>query len=443
MIDSIRKAKISFKRIKGKKNPFKFRPKSSKRKHLNLAKRHAKEIRFRIYGMVSILISVSFLGFLLFSIIYHGYSALQKTEIRLTVNISEDLIDADNIAGSNFRKIKNNSLKLMFPEVRSRKDVFSLYSLISGDGASEIREFVIKNPEVIGKSQELWLTASSDVDMFMKGKIDRNIEENRRKIKDKQIIWIDYLQIQGRVQTSFNTIFFTEGDSREPEQAGVLGSIIGSVFTILVCMLVSLPLGVGAAIYLEEFAPKNRFTDIIEVNINNLAAVPSIIFGLLALAVYLNFFGMPRSSSLVGGFALAFLVLPTIVITTRNALKAVPPSIRYAATALGATKMQVVMHHTVPYAMPGIMTGTILSVARALGETAPLLMIGMVAFVADIPSNFTDPATTLPVQVYLWADSPELGFAEKTSACIIILLLFLIFANAWAVYLRKKFEYRW
>jgi phosphate transport system permease protein len=262
-------------------------------------------------------------------------------------------------------------------------------------------------------------------------------------VSNAELAWYDKLDNADRVETRFNTDFFVNADSREPEEAGILGAVTGSLLTLLITLLLSFPVGVMAAIYLEEFAPKNRWTDLIEVNINNLAAVPSIVFGLLGLAMFLNFFGFPRSAPLVGGMVLALMTLPTIIIAARSALKAVPPSIREAALGLGASPLQVVTHHVLPLAMPGILTGTIIGMAQALGETAPLLMIGMIAFIVDIPSGFTDPATVLPVQIYLWADSPERAFVERTSAAIMVLLAFLIFMNFIAVLLRRKFERRW
>ena len=246
-----------------------------------------------------------------------------------------------------------------------------------------------------------------------------------------------------QIETRFNISFFTDGNSREPEQAGIWGAVVGSFLTLVITLLLSFPIGVLAAVYLEEFAPKNRWTDLIEVNINNLAAVPSIVFGLLGLAVFLNFFELPRSAPLVGGMVLALMTLPTIIIASRAALKAVPPSIREAALGMGASKLQVMTHHVLPLAMPGILTGTIIGMAQALGETAPLLMIGMVAFVVDIPGGFTDPASVLPVQIFMWADLPERAFVAKTSAAIMVLLGFLILMNALAVLLRKRFERRW
>lgn len=420
---------------------------NSNKKHLN--KRHRANRRFRLYGLLAVLVSFLFLGTLLYSIISKGYTAFQQTEVRLPITFAEEAIDPTGernpevLAAADYQGLVYASLKERFPDVASRMEMLQLYNLVSKGAGFMLQQEVLANPKLIGTAQEVWLKASADVDMFEKGTISRDVEEARRKIKDKQILWLDALSAEGRIKKAFNTTFFTEGDSREPEDAGILGSVVGSLFTVIACMAVAFPLAVLTAVYLEEFAPKNKFTDFIEVNINNLAAVPSIVFGLLGLAVYLTWVGLPRSSSLVGGLTLALMVLPTIVITTRLSLRAVPPSIRDGARALGASPLQVVAHHTLPLAMPGIMTGTILSIARALGETAPLLMIGMVAFIADIPHGFTDPAVVMPVQVYLWADSPELAFAERTSAAIMVLLLFLIAMNALAVYLRKRFERRW
>jgi phosphate transport system permease protein len=299
------------------------------------------------------------------------------------------------------------------------------------------------NPDLIDSTIRLWVPADDDIDMLQKGHIDRDVAESERRIDDQQIGWVDKLIEQNRIRSSFNTTFFTAGDSREPELAGIWGAAVGSMFTLAVTLLLSFPIGVAAAVYLEEFAPVNRWTDMIEVNINNLAAVPSIVFGLLGLAVFINFFGLPRSAPLVGGLVLTLMTLPTIIIASRAALKSVPPSIREAALGLGASKMQMVFHHVLPLAMPGMLTGTIIGMAQALGETAPLLMIGMVAFIVDIPTAVTDPSTVMPVQIYLWADSPERAFVERTSAAIMLLLTFLISMNALAVYLRKKFERRW
>jgi phosphate transport system permease protein len=302
---------------------------------------------------------------------------------------------------------------------------------------------VLRDPDIIGRNISVWVPADDDVDMLMKGHFKADVAESSRRLSDKQLAWIEQLKEQGKIRKKFNKTFFTAGDSREPELAGIWGAAVGSFFALLVTLLLSFPIGVAAAVYLEEFAPKNRWTDLIEVNINNLAAVPSIVFGLLGLAVFLNFFGFPRSAPLVGGLVLTLMTLPTIIIASRAALQSVPPSIREGALGVGASKMQMVVHHVLPLALPGMLTGTIIGMARALGETAPLLMIGMVAFIVDVPRGLTDPSTVLPVQIYLWADSPERAFVERTSAAIMVLLVFLMLMNAAAIVLRRKFEKRW
>jgi phosphate transport system permease protein len=306
-----------------------------------------------------------------------------------------------------------------------------------------LQQRVVDDPSLIGTTAQVWLAASDDLDMLNKGHIRRDVPESERRVDDKQIAWFDALTGQGLTRQSFNSVFFTAADSREPEEAGIWGAIVGSLFTMLITLLLSFPLGVATAVYLEEFARKSRWTDLIEVNINNLAAVPSIVYGLLGLAIFLGFFGLPRSAPVVGGMVLALMTLPVIIIASRAALKAVPPSIRQGALAVGASHLQAVLHHVVPLALPGMMTGAIIGMARALGETAPLLMIGMVAFIADVPGSPNDPATVLPVQIYLWADSPERAFVEKTSAAILVLLVFLLLMNALAVVLRRRFERRW
>jgi phosphate transport system permease protein len=279
--------------------------------------------------------------------------------------------------------------------------------------------------------------------MLMKGHFDRGLPESTRRLTDAQLEWVDRLVEQDRLEKRFNTTFFTAGDSREPELSGIRGAVVGSFYTLLVTLLLAFPIGVATAVYLEEYAKRNRWTDLIEVNINNLAAVPSIVFGLLGLAVFINFFGIPRSTPLVGGIVLALMTLPTIIIATRASLKSVPPSIREAALGVGASRTQTVFQHVLPQAMPGMLTGAIIGMAQALGETAPLLMIGMVAFIVDVPGGVTDPSTVLPVQIFLWADSPERAFVERTSAAIMVLLGFLFLMNAIAVVLRKRFEHRW
>lgn len=408
-----------------------------------LARRYKAEKRFRLYGLSAIIISLVCLSTLFISIIANGYTAFQQTFIKLEVFLDDTQIEKNNLAAANYGGIVKQSLRSMFPDVKSRKDKSDLYSLVSSGASYDLQGYVSENTDKIGQTIEIWVPADDDVDMLIKGHVDRNVPQSDRRIKDNRLAWIDVLQARGSIKKKFNTTFFTAGDSREPELAGIWGAASGSFFTLIVTLLLSFPIGVAAAVYLEEFAPTNRWTDMIEVNINNLAAVPSIVFGLLGLAVFLNFFGLPRSAPLVGGFVLTLMTLPTIIIASRASLKSVPPSIREAALGVGASKTQMVTHHVLPLALPGMMTGTIIGMAQALGETAPLLMIGMVAFIVDIPGGFTDPATVLPVQIYLWADSPERGFLEKTSAAIMILLLFLISMNALAVILRKKFERRW
>lgn len=414
-----------------------------------LKKRHAKEARFQWYGRIAILISISFLIFMFVAIVSRGSGAFQQTKIGLNIDFQEQLIDplgtrdVNTLARANYKPLISNSLSQLFPQVESRAEKRSLYKLVSSGAAFELGGLVQKNSNLIGTSQTIWITASSEVDLFTKGKIDESISEDLRRLKDKDIAWIKELEDKGVVKRKFNTAFFKNGDSREPAMAGILGAALGSFFSLVVCFLIAFPLGILTAVYLEEYARKNRLTDFIEVNINNLAAVPSIVFGLLGLSIFLNFFELPRSTPLVGGMVLALMTLPTIIIASRSILRSVPQSIRDAALGLGATKTQTTFHHVVPLAMPGMLTGTILGMARALGETAPLLMIGMVAFIVDIPKGVTDVATSLPVQIFLWADSPEKGFVERTSAAIMVLLVFLVLMNLLAVYLRRKLERRW
>jgi phosphate transport system permease protein len=408
-----------------------------------LAKRYRAEKRFRLYGLAAIMISLCFLSVLFFDIISKGYSAFFQTYIKLDIDFSPEIIDRSNLSAANYQGLVRGALRAKFPDVQGRRNKKMLYGMVSSGAAFQLRQMVLEDNSLIGQTRSVWVPADDDVDMFMKGRINPDVPEGERRLKDKQLAWIKAFKTEGRIVKRFNRVFFTAGDSREPELAGIWGAACGSFYTLLVTLLLSFPIGVAAAVYLEEFAPKNRWTDLIEVNINNLAAVPSIVFGLLGLAVFLNFFGFPRSAPLVGGLVLTLMTLPTIIIASRAALKSVPPSIREAALGIGASQMQMVGHHVLPLAMPGMLTGTIIGMAQALGETAPLLMIGMVAFIVDIPGGFTDPAAVLPVQIYLWADSPERAFVERTSAAIMVLLGFLICMNALAVYLRKRFERRW
>ncbi|MCC4239492.1 MULTISPECIES: phosphate ABC transporter permease PstA [Thalassospira] len=415
----------------------------------NIKKRYAAERRFKIYGLSAIGVALLALFVLGFSIVSKGYSAFFQTYIQLEVHFDPAEIDPDRtgdpavIGKANFDGLIKQSLRERFPEVTSRRDRRDLYGIVSGGASYDLRERVMENPNLIGQTRKIWLISGDDFDMLNKGYIDAEVDESSRRLNDQEIGWYNALVEDGAVEKQFHARFFTSGDSREPELAGIWGAAVGSFYTLLVTLALSFPIGVLAAVYLEEFAPKNRFTTIVEVNINNLAAVPSIVFGLLGLEVYLNVMHLPRSAPVVGGLTLALMTLPTIIIASRAAIKAVPPSIRQAALGLGASPVQTVTHHVLPLAMPGILTGTIIGMAQALGETAPLLMIGMVAFIVDIPGGALDPATVLPVQIYLWADSPERAFVEKTSAAIMVLLAFLILMNGLAVYLRKKFERKW
>ncbi len=414
-----------------------------------LARRYRRERNFKLLGLGAILIGLLFVSFLFVSIVSKGYTAFEQTYIELEVNFDPEKIapvgetDPQVIAKGDFGGIVKAALREEFPSVTNRREKKVLYGLVSTGASFQLLDMVQQDPSLIGTAQSVWLVADDDVDMLIKGHIDLNQPESDRRIKDNQLGWIQQLQEQGRIEKRFNTVFFTAGDSREPELSGIKGAVFGSIFTLLITLAIAFPVGVAAAVYLEEFAPKNRWTDLIEVNINNLAAVPSIVFGLLGLAVFINFFGLPRSVPMVGGLVLALMTLPTIIIASRAALKSVPPSIREAALGIGASPMQTITHHVLPLALPGMLTGTIIGMAQALGETAPLLMIGMVAFIVDIPGGPMDPSTVLPVQIYLWADSPERAFVERTSAAIMVLLAFLIGMNLLAVWLRKKFERRW
>ncbi len=405
-----------------------------------LARRYRKERWFRRCGLGAVIVTIGFLGILFGSIVVNGWSAFEQAEILLKVHFDPAMFDVDNLAAADYGGLVKKSLQRMFPEVKDRRDKRKLNKLISIGAAFILQNHIIHDTSLIGKTLKIWLPVDDEVDMFLKGYIRRDVPESERRLTDQQIGWIDRLVAGGLLKEKFNTTFFTAGDSREPELAGIHGAVAGSFFTLIVTLTLSFSIGAATAVYLEEFAPRNRWTDFIEVNINNLAAVPPIIFGLLGLAVFLNFFNMPRSSPLVGGLVLTLMTLPTIIITSRASLKSVPSSIREAAFAIGASKMQAIIHHILPLAMPGMMTGTIIGMAQALGEAAPLLMIGMVAFIADVPHGFTDPATVLPVQIYLWADAPARAFVERTSAAIMVLLALLISMNGLAVFLRKKFE---
>lgn len=416
-----------------------------------LKRRYAAERRFQAYGLIAISIAIAFVGILFASIISKGWSAFLQSSIQLDVKL-----DAAEFAGpdgeptdtsirtASYEKMARDALAAALGiENPSRKDKRELRGLLSRGVDVQIREKVLADRSVIGTTIPVWVLAHDDVDALLKGSIDRATPEDRRQLNDLQVGWVDKLVAEGRLVKQFNTGLFTYGASSQPETSGLGVALIGSFFMMLTVALLAVPIGVAAAAYLEEFAPKNRLTDIIEVNINNLAAVPSIVFGLLGLAVFINFMGLPRSASLVGGLVLSLMTLPTVIIATRAAIRAVPPSIREAALGVGASKMQTLFHHVLPLALPGIMTGTIIGLVQALGETAPLLMIGLVAFVVDYPSTPLDPATALPVQIYMWASSAERGFVERTMGATMVLLMFLFAMNAAAVYLRRRFERKW
>ncbi|WP_439816140.1 phosphate ABC transporter permease PstA [Zavarzinia sp. CC-PAN008] len=415
----------------------------------SLKRRYAAERRFRLYGLVAISVAVLFLVTLLGSILIKGTPAFFQSRIGLDITFSADVIDPTGARDpvqmnqADYGKLIRAALDTEFPEVTERRERRALGQLLSAAAPYELAAMVRNDPALIGQTQRVWFVASDMIDMVRKGSIDRTTAEGDRPVKDRELAWMDKLEAQGRIETVFNLDFFTSADSVEPELAGIWGALSGSFFMLVVTLFLSFPIAVMAAIYLEEFAPKNRWTDLIEVNINNLAAVPSIVFGLLGAAVFLNFFDMPRGAPIVGGIVMALLVLPTMIVAGRVALKAVPPSIREAALGIGASPVQVATHHVLPLAMPGMLTGTILAMAHALGETAPLLMIGMVAFITAAPEGFTDAATALPVQIFLWADKPERAFIEKTSGAIIVLLAFLVVMNLLAVLLRRRLERRW
>jgi phosphate transport system permease protein len=494
-----------------------------------VAKRYAAERRFRFYGATALALTALFLAILLVDIVSKGLPAFIEKTVALDVTVDPAEVDPAQLAGGNYDKMVKEAFRAEFPEVTGRSERKALGALLSSGGGDALRQMVVADPALIGKTVPVPVLLGADAGLYLKGmltdlttaagkaplniarlegeegyvltgdtsgesaeqqlglaagqvvrfkggalrvtgtqngylKADAifapeapvialpagqwdiltfSVPESNRRINDAQALWLEQLKSEGRIETSFAWRFFEAGDSREPELAGIRGALVGSLLTVAVALVLALPLGIAAAVYLEAFAPKNKWTGLIEVNINNLAAVPSIIFGLLGLAVFLHFFGLPRSAPVVGGLVLALLVLPTIIIASRAALKAVPPSITEAALGVGASKQQAVFQHVVPLALPGIMTGTILGLARAFGETAPLLMIGMIAFIADVPQGFTSAATVLPVQVFLWSDLPEIAFKSKTAAAIMVLLVVLFALNAVAIYLRKRFDRRW
>ena len=415
-----------------------------------IAQRRAAEWRFQAYGIAAILFGLFFVALLFGVIGSKGYTALLQTQLTLPVTFDKAVIDPNNngshddLMAADYASLAAAALYKKLGIAPGDAAATALADGLISTGADvELRKVVLADPSVIGATRTVSLLAHGNVDALLKGSIDRAVPEDSRQIKDQQIAWVDKLRADGSLVKAFNWGLFTYGASSQPETAGLGVAVIGSLYMMITVLLIAVPLGVAAAIYLEEFAPRNRLTDLIEVNISNLAAVPSIVFGLLGLAILINFAGLPRSASLVGGLVLALMTLPTVIIAARAAITAVPPSIRQAALGVGASKMQSIFHHVLPLAAPGILTGTIIGLAKALGETAPLLMIGMVAFVVDYPRTPLDPATALPVQIYMWSNAQERGFVERTSGATLVLLVFLIAMNVIAVILRRRFERKW
>jgi len=431
--------------------PFQDRAVLAQKRAVSRKRRNKAEKRFQWAGRLSISFGIACVLFLFTDIISKGIGAFTQTYVEVEITFDQEKLGLSpqstekEIKAASFGSFFKKSLREQYPEITGRKEKRQLYAMFTSDMPLILRDMVVSNPSIMGTTQKISMIADDDFDTYYKHSYGREFAEGEEisRLSDLQEALVHRLVESGAVTTKFNTILFTNSDSREPELAGIKGAIVGSILTLLVTLLLSFPIAVATAIYLEEFAPTNRITDFIEVNINNLAAVPSVIFGLLGLAIFINFFGMPRSVPLLGGFVLTLMTLPTIIISSRAAIKSVPPSIREAAYGMGASKMQTVLHHVLPLAMPGMLTGTIIGMAQALGETAPLLMIGMVAFIVDVPTGVTDPATVLPVQIFLWSDSPERAFVEKTSAAIMVLLTFLICMNSFAVWLRKRLERRW
>ncbi len=400
-----------------------------------IRRRYRAERRFKLLGLFAVLLSAGFLAFLLVTMMANGVRGFTQSEVRLYVDFPRSSLFLDPaalrgfgaeqaLAGADFERVVGEAATAQFGP--------NGVAFLSDGARLRLRDAVRDNPDLLSSRAELWLPASTEIDIAAKS--DGSAEAEARYAE---------LERQGRIRTGINWAFLTGADSTDPTLVGIWGAFKGSLLTMIVTLLIAFPIGVLSAVFLEEYAPRNRWTDIIEVSINNLAAVPSIIFGLLGLAVFLNVMHLPRSAPLVGGLTLALMTMPVIVIAGRNAIKSVPPSIRDAALGVGASRVQVVFHHVLPLALPGILTGTIIGMARALGETAPLLMIGMRAFIAAPPSGFEEPATVLPVQIFLWSDEVSRGFVEKTSAAILVLLAFLMAMNGLAIFLRNKFETRW
>ena len=417
----------------------------AERLRAGLKRRYAREGRFKLYGLLAIGVAVGFLLLLLGRIIEQGHTAFYTHTVTVPVYMDPARVDRAYPQGSNFELLvaEQQLARLGVADDAQGSKATEMRGIFSSELKFAAAARIQSNPNLIGQTVPIAAPVSDDADLYFKGEISRATPADQRRLSDEQIAWLDRMKASGMVAAHFNSGLFTKGDSTEPELAGVLGAVVGSALMLLVTAFVAIPLGVGAALYLEEFAPRGRITDLIEVNINNLAAVPSIIYGLLGLALFINWMHLPRASPLVGGLVLALMALPTIIIATRSSLKAVPPSIREAALAMGASRTQTVFHHTLPLAMPGVMTGAIISMAHALGETAPLLLIGMVSFIPGIPHSVGEPTGALPSLVYIWENASERAFHERTAAAILVLLAFMIVMNAAAIFLRRRFERRW
>ena len=414
-----------------------------------LKTRGRSESRFQGLGLAAISTAILFLILLFAGILSNGIPGMFQHYVTLEVTLDKERMDpqgdmsVESLYAGDAATLVNEALLNSLGNPTGRKAKRAARGIMSSASDLRLTEFAVANPSLIGQTVSVKFALDDDIDSFMRGFISRETPEDERRINDQVIEFVDILNDAGRISYEISDYLFFGSASRNAEIAGIKGALIGSIFTLAVCLIIAFPIGVATAVYLEEIAPKNRITEIIEININNLAAVPSVVFGIMGLAIFIVTFGMPRSIPLVGGIVLALMTLPTIIISSRAAIRAVPPSIRDAALGVGASKMQTIFHHVIPLALPGMLTGTIIGMAQALGETAPLLMIGMVAFIVDIPGGVAEPATALPVQIFMWADFAERMFIQKTSAAIIVLLAFLITMNAAAIVLRKKLERRW
>lgn len=424
-------------------------------------RRNAAETRFKAYGIIAITVSLAMLAIMLFTIFSDGVSAFRQANMTFPVTLDAAVLDKNgNRDRDEMAKVTTIGYgKLLTAELARHLEAEGLAvegldedgigKMLSRDAPAQVRDMVLADPGLVGQTVEVTVLANGRIDGFMKGRVTMETAKRDSNVMPEQLTMAGLMMERGILGQSFNWGLITRPDASDqrPESSGLGVALLGSAYMMLLVFLFTLPVGVATSIYLEEFAPKNRFTDLIEVNISNLAAVPSIVFGILGLAVFINFMGLPQSSSIVGALVLSLMTLPTIIIATRASLRAVPPSIRDAALGVGASKMQTVFHHVLPLAMPGILTGTILGLASALGETAPLLLIGMVAFVGTYPAapaaGFFDPATALPVQVYSWASRADPAFVERSAGAIIVLLFFLLVMNALAIVLRRRFEKRW